>query len=314
MPAALPVPFDAFGLAVGGGHRLHVEQYGRPDAPAALVLHGGPGSGSSPRMTAPFDLQRWRVVLFDQRGAGRSTPRGALAHNRTADLLDDIERVRAALGIGRWLVTGGSWGATLAALYAARRRPAVAGLLLRALFLARRADIDWFLGGAGALRPEAWQRFAALAPHGSDLREWLAARVGRAAGWSRIAVAWRRWEHALAGHPEPPAPAAAERRMLAAKYRLQAHYLAAGCWLARDAVLRALARLDRSLPVLLLHGTADLVCRPDGSWLARQALPSARLGWIDGVGHDPYARPMLAAQRAALRTFARHGDFRGCGA
>jgi proline iminopeptidase len=297
-------------LAVGGGHRLHVEQYGRRDGLPAVVLHGGPGSGSSAAMTSPFDLRRWRVVLFDQRGAGRSTPRGGIAHNRTADLLADVERVRGALGIERWLVAGGSWGATLAVLYAARCRGAVLGLLLRGLFLARRADLDWFFGGAAALRPEAWQRFAAVAPAATrDLRQWLASQHR---GWPRLADAWRRWEAALAGAADPPPLDAAGSRALAAKYRLQAQYIARGFDLRPNAVLRAMRRLD-GLPTLLLHGRADLVCRPECSWLARQAQPHARLQWIDGVGHDPYARPMLAACRSALRTFARHGDFRSLG-
>ena len=301
-----PAPFDVIRLGVGGGHRLHIEQYGRPDGLPALVLHGGPGSGSSPAMTRPLDLRRWRVVLFDQRGAGRSTPRGGLPHNTTSDLLDDIERVRAALGIDRWLVMGGSWGATLAVLYAARHTGAMRGLLLRALFLARRVDLDWFFGGAAALRPEAWQRFAAVAPAGTrDLRRWLASQQS---GWPRIAAAWRGWEQALAGSPEPPPPDAATRAVLAVKYRLQAQYIARGFDLAPNAVLRALASLGH-LPTLLLHGRADLVCRPESSWLAAQAHRAARLRWIDAVGHDPYAPPMLAAARAALRDFARDGDF-----
>lgn len=300
-----PAPFDVMRLGVGGGHRLHVEQYGRPDGLSALVLHGGPGSGSSPAMTRPFDLRRWRVVLFDQRGAGRSRPRGGLRDNTTGELIGDIERVRAALGIERWLVMGGSWGATLAVLYAARCGGAVRGLLLRALFLARRADLDWFFGGAAALRPEAWQRFASLAPAGTrDLRHWLAQQR---TGWARIATAWRGWEYALAGLAEPP-PDAATRSVLAAKYRLQAQYIARGFDLAPNAVLRALASLG-PLPTLLLHGRADLVCRPESSWLAAQAHRGARLQWIDGVGHDPYAPPMLAAARAALRAFARDTDF-----
>lgn len=310
--AGPPIPYDVRRLAVGGGHRLHVEQYGRADAPVALVLHGGPGSGSSPAMTRAFDLRRWRVVLFDQRGAGRSRPRGRLADNTTADLLLDIERVRDALAIERWLVVGGSWGATLAALYAARHTGAVSGLLLRGLFLAERADLDWFFGGAAALRPEAWARFAALAPAGTrDWPHWLAAQRAR---WPTIADAWRRWEHALAQGGDAPALAAPARQALVAKYRLQAHYLARRFDLAPGAVLRALARLPATLPALLLHGRADLVCRPLGAWRARQAQPAARLWWIDGVGHDPYAPAMLAAQRAALRSFAGGRGFEGLGA
>ncbi len=309
MQRGRPVPFDTRRFAVGDGHRLHIEQYGRPDGLPAVVLHGGPGSGSSPAMTRPFDGRRWRVVLFDQRGAGRSTPRGALADNDTPALIDDIERVRNALGIERWLVMGGSWGATLGALYAARHTSAVSGLLLRGLFLARCDDLRWFFGGAAASQPLDWARFASIAPPGTrDLRAWLAERTTSARGWTRIARAWLRWEHALAGAPRTAEPDAATLRALAAKYRLQAHYIGHGFWLAPGAVLRALARL-RGTPILLLHGGADLVCPPESARLALKAQPRAALRIIDGVGHDPYAPPMLAAARDALRCFARHDDF-----
>lgn len=314
VPAPLPSPFDTLRLPVGDGHRLHVEQYGRPQGLPAIVLHGGPGSGSSARMTLPFDLRRWRVVLVDQRGAGRSLPRGALDHNTTGHLLADIECVRARLGIDRWLVSGGSWGATLAALYAARHPRAVTALLLRGLFLARRCDLDWFFRGAAALRPDAWAEFARAVPAAGRAPDAaLAMRARERRGWTRIALAWQRWEAALAGAVAAPPADAAQRAALAAKYRLQASYIARGFDLRPDAVLRALARLP-AVPVLLLHGRDDLVCRPEGACLARRAHARSRLHWIDAVGHDPYAPAMLAASRAALRRFAAHGDFDGIGA
>ena len=144
-------PAEAFRtrwLPAAGGHRLFVAEYGRPDGVPVLVLHGGPGSGGSPRLAGLFDPARCRVIVPDQRGAGRSEPAGATRANTTADLLADIERIRAALGLERWFVTGGSWGATLGILHAAAQPARVAGLLLRSPFLARRADLDHFFGGA----------------------------------------------------------------------------------------------------------------------------------------------------------------------
>ena len=158
-------PAEAFRtrwLPAAGGHRLFVAEYGRPDGVPVLVLHGGPGSGGSPRLAGLFDPARCRVIVPDQRGAGRSEPAGATRANTTADLLADIERIRAALGLERWFVTGGSWGATLGILHAAAQPARVAGLLLRSPFLARRADLDHFFGGARHRYPAAWRAWAAL--------------------------------------------------------------------------------------------------------------------------------------------------------
>ena len=163
------LPYDSHWLAVPGGHELYVEQSGSPGGKALLLVHGGPGSAATAMQRRFFDPTRYRIVQFDQRGCGRSRSPQPLRHNHSAALMDDIERIRARLGIDRWLVCGGSWGATLAACYAAAHRGAVAGLLLRALFLSGRADLEWFFGGAGALYPDEWQRF--LDRHQMDLEK-----------------------------------------------------------------------------------------------------------------------------------------------
>ena len=150
---AAPQTFDAAWLDVGQTHRLYYEQAGAADATAALLLHGGPGSGSSPRQRAFFDPAPFRVIQFDQRGCGRSQPLGETAHNHADALIEDIERLRLHLGIDRWLVCGGSWGAALALVYAARHRERVGGLILRGLFLTGHADLAWFFHGVSALAP-----------------------------------------------------------------------------------------------------------------------------------------------------------------
>lgn len=299
-------PAEAFRthwLPVDGGHRLFVAEYGRTDGVPVLVLHGGPGSGGSPRLAGLFDPARFRVIVPDQRGAGRSEPVGATAANTTAGLLADIDVVCAALGVGRCFMAGGSWGATLAILHAARRPAQVGGLLLRNPFLARAADLAWFFGGARQRHPEAWQLWAALgAPEAEGaMLPWLADVFARldarqAAPWVR---AWQRWECALAGTPAG-SPGEAEVAALFRRYRLQLHYFTQGCFVPPDAVLDAADQLAAArLPMRLVQGLADDVCPPAATRLLAARLPAGACRWVEGVGHDPFAPAMVAASMAA---------------
>ncbi|MCG8442863.1 MAG: alpha/beta fold hydrolase, partial [Caulobacterales bacterium] len=166
-------------LAVGGGHEIYFELCGREDGLPAAVLHGGPGGGCSPAMRRFFDPGRWRVILFDQRGCGRSRPLSRLTENPTWRLVEDMERLRAHLGVEQWTLFGGSWGSTLAIAYASRHRERVAGLVLRGVFLLTPGELDWFYGGqCGALLPEAWERFLAHLPE--------ADRAAPIAGYHRL--------------------------------------------------------------------------------------------------------------------------------
>lgn len=303
-------PAEAFRtrwLPVDGGHRLFVAEYGQPDGLPVLVLHGGPGSGGSPRLAGLFDLARCRVIVPDQRGAGRSEPAGATQANTTADLLADIERIRATLGVECWFVTGGSWGATLGILHAAAQPQRVCGLLLRNPFLARWADLDHFFGGARDRHPAAWRAWAALgAPEAAGaMLPWLAdAFAGRdaaqAAPWVR---AWQRWEGTLAATQAGAAAGSlgeAEIAALFRRYRLQLHYFTQGCFLAPDAVLEAADALAAArVPLRVVQGLADGVCPPGATRLLAARLPADACRWVEGVGHDPFAPAMLAASRAA---------------
>jgi proline iminopeptidase len=287
MPTAEPFadlpPLATCLLEVTGGHRLHVGQWGCATGRPALVLHGGPGSGCSPLLRRGFDPARWRVVCVDQRGAGLSRPRAGLAHNTTAELLADLRAIREALGIARWLVVGGSWGATLAVLHAHDDPQAVDGLLLRSSFLARPADIDGFFRDAPAALREGWRGLvAAPAPRQRAL-----------------ALAWWRWERKACGHAGALAePTAAELDALVMRYRIQSHYLAQGCFLAQPLAETAAALAP--VPTLLLHGTADRVCPPEGALALQRAMPHARLRWIEAAGHDPAHPGMAAAMTHAL--------------
>lgn len=270
-------------LAVSGGHRLHVDEFGVAGGVPALVLHGGPGSGCSPLLRRFFDPQRYRVICPDQRGAGLSQPRGATAHNTLADLLGDLQLLRERLGVARWLVVGGSWGATLAVAHAADAPQAVSGLLLRSAFLAREQDIDDFFRGAA---DDFLQQTDMDAPR---------------------ARAWWRWEQAKVGvaAPEPHGEALAA---LVDRYRVQAHYLRQGCWLRDQPLLERAAQVP-PVPTLLLHGTADRVCPPAGAQRLHAGLVGSRLRWIDGAGHEPAHPAMASAMVDALDHFARHGRF-----
>lgn len=302
--------FDSRWLPVSGGHRLHVEQHGNPEGLPALVLHGGPGSGCSPLMTRFFNPERYRVILLDQRGAGRSLPRGGLEANRSADLIADTFQLQDELGIAAWLLMGGSWGGTLGPLIAAAQPERVSGLLLRNPFLARQADLDWFFRDAKELFPIEWEAWRqAGAPDTENLLPWLEAVLGGNDTEARHAVAraWRDWEQALASLPPLPPVEDSALPALVDKYRLQTHYFLRGCFLAPGAVLDAARGLPQ--PTCILQGLDDKVCRPAGALELHRALADSRLHWIEGVGHDAFAPAMVAATRRALDAFARHGRF-----
>jgi proline iminopeptidase len=311
-----PEMFDEAWLDVGQTHRLYYQQAGTRDGTAALLLHGGPGSGSSPRQRSLFDPVLFRLVQFDQRGCGRSEPLGEIAHNHADALIADIERLRMHLGIERWLVFGGSWGAALALAYAERHRERVSGLILRGVFLTGNADLAWFFHGVSAFAPAAHARFMAEIPRrwrrsvvtyldrcfsGSDIE--LA---------SRAAANWQRYEATLSGtHPQTVTSAASITSVtpdLRAKYRIQAHYLARKCFLGEAAVLRAAANLH-GMPVALIHGTHDLICRPQNAWRVHKTCDGSRLAWAQQAGHDPYHPASLQLLRSATQHFAMHGDF-----
>ena len=195
-------PYDQRMLDVGDGHRLYVEQSGAPDGIPVVVLHGGPGGGCSPAMRRYFDPSSYRVVLFDQRGCGRSRPHASVEDNTTWHLVADIEHIRETLGIAAWDVFGGSWGATLALLYAQAHPDRVTALILRGVFLMTQSELDWFYGGgAGAFWPEIWAEFVGPIPEEErgDLMAAYHKRLfsGNVMEETRFARAWTSWENAL---------------------------------------------------------------------------------------------------------------------
>jgi proline iminopeptidase len=313
-------PWRTHAIEVPHGHVLHVEESGDPAGLCAVVLHGGPGSGSSPLLRRFFDPARYRVISIDQRGAGRSRPRGATAHNRTEDLLEDLRLVREQLEVPRWLVVGGSWGATLALAYAAFEPQAVAALLLRAVFLARAEDIEDFFQDTTGRAPDAWVRFASAVPAGQrhDMLGYLARGLQEPTTGAdadlprRLALAWWQWERTLSSsQPLSNAEPQPDRETLDAlvdRYRVQSHYLLHRCWLDSPPLLDRLDALPQ-VPTLLLHSRDDRICRPEGAQAVHERIAHGQLRWVDGAGHDPSHQAMASAMVAALDSYALHGHF-----
>lgn len=294
-------PFDQQNLPTGDGHTLFVAQYGQTDAPAAVVLHGGPGSGTQPSVLEWFDLSRQRVVLFDQRGAGQSQPHGEIINNDSTKLVADIEMIREQLGIERWMVVGGSWGATLALLYAAQHAHRIRAMVLRGSFLASQRELNWFFQSLHAMAPLAWEQMTlgwseeqqqqVLATLGTQLLK------GSEQEAEEAATRWGAYEEAIMQAMSgkltlPAAPSRASARTIG-KYRLQAHYLLNACFTGEADVLKA-AKALANTPTVIVHGSHDLVCPPENAARLAKLMPHARLDWVVRGGHTP-ADPLIAS-------------------
>ena len=309
MPATA---FDQHHLPAGDGHTLYVAQYGKPDGPAAVVLHGGPGSGTQPSVLDWFDLSRQRVVLFDQRGAGLSKPHGEIEHNDSHKLVADIETLRATLGIQRWMVVGGSWGATLALLYGGRYTSRVQSLVLRGSFLTSAREMQWFFQSLSALVPEAWQRLTkGWSEHDKNhVLDKLCSMLlqGNAQEASDAAGRWSAYEDEIMGvmagttRQKSGKPIDISERTLG-KYRLQAHYLSHHCFTSERNLFR-MARKLRSVPCTIIHGTHDLVCPPENAWRLQRFMPHASLRWVSKGGHTPADQSIAKALTDAIHEFA----------
>ncbi|MCZ8151568.1 MAG: prolyl aminopeptidase [Rhodobacteraceae bacterium] len=269
---------------------MYVEQCGNPDGIPVVVLHGGPGGGCSPAMRRYFDPSAFRVILFDQRGCGRSRPHASVLQNTTWHLVNDIEVIRKELGISRWICFGGSWGATLALVYAISYPDRVAHMVLRGVFLMTRAELDWFYGGgAGAFFPELWSRFVNAIPQDErgDLIAAYHRRLfsGNVMEETRFGRIWANWENALASiHNDGPlgeSPAEYARAFA----RLENHYFHNGGFLEEDGwILRERARI-KNIPATIIQGRYDMICPPVSAWKLAQGWESCDLRIIPFAGH-----------------------------
>ena len=287
-------------LDVGDGHKVYVEQSGRPDGLPVVVLHGGPGGGCSPAMRRYFDPRVYRVVLFDQRGCGRSRPHASVEHNTTWHLVADIERIREVLGIGRWTVFGGSWGATLALIYAETHPEAVRALVLRGVFMMTQAELRWFYGGgAGQFWPETWQRFADLIPE-DEQDDMIAAYhkrlfSGNLPEETRYAKAWSAWENALASVYSSGHGGETPGEYARAFARLENHYFINGGFLDYDGQI--LDQVDRiaQIPGVIVQGRYDMICPPRRAWELSRRWPNSELRMIRNAGHA-LSEPGISAE------------------
>jgi proline iminopeptidase len=280
-------------LAVSELHELYWEESGHPDGLPVIALHGGPGGGSSPEMRRFFDPKRYRIILFDQRGCGRSTPHSELRENTTWDLVRDIETLRAHLGIKKWLVFGGSWGSTLALAYAAMHRKQVLGLLLRGVFLLKESEIRWFYQeGASHIFPDAFDRYVAPIPENERhdlLKAFYKRLTGKnAAVRAEAAAAWARWEGetlSILGPKQRP-PRFDEADFLDAFARIECHYFHNKGFFEKDGWLLEAGAKFGELPGVIVHGRYDVVTPLSSAWALNKVWPKSQLRIVPDAGHS----------------------------
>ncbi len=283
-------PFDRRQIDMGDGHLIYVEQCGNPQGSPVIVLHGGPGGGCSPMMRRYFDPEHYRIILHDQRGCGRSRPHASVEANTTWHLVEDIDRIRTVLGVERAILFGGSWGATLALIYAITHPYHVAHLVLRGVFLMTKRELDWFYGGgAGAFFPELWVRFQApivaekrgdmiagyhdLLFSGDPLAEAQAARV------------WAGWENALATVHSDLTIGDSPTEYARAFARLENHYFSNAGFLHEDDWIMKNRHRIQHIPASIVQGRLDMICPPISSHRLAKGWPGAELHMVPLAGH-----------------------------
>lgn len=304
-------PYATYRLAVAAPHELHVEECGNPQGLPVLFLHGGPGAGFQAWNRRFFDPARYRIVLFDQRGSGRSTPHAHLEGNTTPALIADIEQLRQFLGIEQWVVFGGSWGSTLALAYAEAHPQRVSGLILRGIFLCRDQDIRWFYqDGASHVFPDHWADYVRPIPE-EERHDFLQAFHRRLTGEDEIArmaaaKAWSIWEgqcatlrpnHNVVEHFSDP-------HVALALARIEAHYFVNRIFLRENQLLEE-ARLLAGIPGVIVHGRYDMICPLDGAFALKEAWPEAELQIVPDAGHAAAEPGIIDALVRATNDFAR---------
>ncbi|MBI3526499.1 MAG: prolyl aminopeptidase [Betaproteobacteria bacterium] len=288
-------------LDVGGGHRVYFEESGNPHGIPVIFVHGGPGSQSRPAHRRFFDPDFYRIILFDQRGCGQSTPLGSLSENTTPHLIADMDRLRRHLKVERWLLFGGSWGSTLSLAYALSHADQVAGMILRGVFLGSRAEVDWFLSGVRGFVPEAWVEFArdavgSLVEHYRRQTDSPEQEVALAA-----AKRWCDYEARVMEPANPSASAgAASQQEILARVRVQLHFLANDFFLQPNELPDNLWRIGTK-PVTIVQGRLDMVCRPVAAAAVAQGIEGSELRIVATGGHSALQPEIAAALCAATR-------------
>ena len=301
--------FEKFTLKAGNLHEIYYEVCGNPKGSPVVFLHGGPGSGCSPTQRRFFDPAHYRIILIDQRGCGRSKPQGEIEQNTTDDLVSDIDAIRAALNIDKWLVFGGSWGSTLALAYALQHTDRVTGLILRGIFLSRPSELNWFLGQVRAFFPEPWESLCAYLPankrhnpieayeqlvFSDDIKNSIPA-----------AIRWNTFESSIMSLlPRPAAPSSeVNGEVELARARVQIHYIQNNCFVGqRDLLAEAKAKLGH-IPADIVQGRYDMVCPPITAWELSQVMPHASFHMVEDAGHSAMETGITSALVAATEKF-----------
>ena len=288
-------PYRTGRLSVSFGHEIHFEECGNPKGKPVVFLHGGPGGGTDPKQRRFFDPAKYRIVLFDQRGCGKSTPHASLEHNTTWDLVSDIEALRAELDIDRWQVFGGSWGSTLALAYAEKHPDRVTELVLRGIFLLRQSELRWFYQwGTSELFPDAWQHYLEPIPE-AERGDLIAAYHARLTSddpgvRTRAAKAWSIWEAATSYlHVNTDYVArAGEDEFALAFARIECHYFVNKGFLRTETQLLDDVGRIRHIPTVIVQGRYDVVCPMVTAWDLRRAFPEADLRIVPDAGHSAF--------------------------
>ncbi len=286
-------PYRTERLRVDDLHEIYFEESGNPQGRPVVFVHGGPGGGTEPKQRRYFDPERYRIVLFDQRGCGRSTPHASLERNTTWHLVADMEAIRERLGLERWMLFGGSWGSTLSLAYALRHPERVTALVLRGIFLLRRREIDWFYQeGASRIFPDAWEAYLAEIPP-AERGDLLAAYHRRLtaddpATRIRAARAWSVWEGSTSRlFPDPELIARTGEDTFAIAFaRIECHYFVNRGFLESDGWLLAQAGRLRGIPGVIVQGRYDVVCPMESAWALHRAWPEAQLRIVPDAGHS----------------------------
>ncbi|MCK0069179.1 prolyl aminopeptidase [Kordiimonas laminariae] len=289
-------PYSVQHLAVDGGHQIYVEQSGNPNGIPILFVHGGPGGGTSGIQRRFFNPKKFRIILFDQRGCGKSRPHASLENNTSWDLVADMEAIRKHLGINRWSLFGGSWGSTLALLYAQAYPAQVDNLILRGIFLMRQRELDWFYqNGTRSIFPEAWDRFERVIPE-EERGDMITAYYKRLTEVEYtedqliFAKEWSLWEgstvtlmpdHEQRSHSIDPVFALAFAR-------IEAHYFKHKGWLESDDQLLTDAKKLINIPTTIVQGRYDAICPPISAWDLSKAMPWAKLKMVPVAGHSAF--------------------------
>jgi proline iminopeptidase len=283
-------PFDQRVIDMGDGHRVYVEQCGNPAGQPVFVFHGGPGGGCSPAMRRYFDPRAYRVVLFDQRGCGRSRPHATVTTNTTWHLVGDVEVICKALGVERFIAFGGSWGATLALIHGITHPHRLAHLVLRGVFLMTKAELRWFYGGgAGAFFPDLWARFVGMIPvaERGDLIAAYHRRLfsGSLVEETRFGRIWANWENALASIQNEGTLGESPSDYSRAFARLENHYFLNGGFLESDGwILKERARIEH-IPATIVQGRYDMICPPQAAWQLAEGWQKCELKMVPMSGH-----------------------------